>query len=139
MPFFKGTGNGGHKPAPLDMTRSTATSSPVGQPPVSPFFAPSSRTPTVLKKVTTPGGSTKLSRSKVQDDEPKSSITGAAFNLINTIVGAGIVGIPFAVREAGLVAGTVMVVLSAALTGESCLGVEGVPRGIVVVVVRLGR
>jgi sodium-coupled neutral amino acid transporter 11 len=52
------------------------------------------------------------------DAEPKSSVARAAFNLINTIVGAGIVGIPYAIRECSLVWGVFMVLLCALLTGK---------------------
>lgn len=49
----------------------------------------------------------------------KSSVAGACSNLINAIVGAGIVGIPFAIRETGLVAGVVLVGLVAVLASKS--------------------
>jgi len=114
MPVF---GKGRRDALPLEMTPSTAASSVSSLPP-SPFFAPSSRPRTVLKKISTPGGTKRLRRHE-DVSESKSSLTGASFNLINTIVGAGIVGIPFAVKEAGFVAGVALVVLCAALTVKS--------------------
>ncbi|VEU38644.1 unnamed protein product [Pseudo-nitzschia multistriata] len=51
--------------------------------------------------------------------EHKSTILGCASNLVNAIVGAGIVGLPFAIQESGLVPGVVLVVLSALLTEKS--------------------
>eukprot|EP00968_Pinguiococcus_pyrenoidosus_P026583 scaffold7102_cov247-Pinguiococcus_pyrenoidosus.AAC.5 len=35
----------------------------------------------------------------------KSRLWGAYFNFLNTIVGAGIIGMPFAIRQSGVVAG----------------------------------
>jgi sodium-coupled neutral amino acid transporter 11 len=83
----------------------------------SPFFAPS--TPRKLVQVSTPGGTAKLIKKETTDaKEHKSSIVGATSNLVNAIIGAGIVGIPFAIRETGLVAGCILVVLCAFLTGK---------------------
>ncbi|KAL7505449.1 hypothetical protein ACHAWX_000613 [Stephanocyclus meneghinianus] len=84
----------------------------------SPFFAPS--TPRKLIQISTPGGSAKLIKKESTDaKEHKSTVAGATSNLINAVIGAGIVGIPFAVRETGLVAGIVLVVLCALLTEKS--------------------
>lgn len=83
----------------------------------SPFFAPS--TPRKLVTVSTPGGTSRLVKKEdTQATENKSGVGGAACNLVNAIIGAGIVGIPFAIKETGLVAGVVLVVLCAVLTGE---------------------
>lgn len=79
----------------------------------SPFFAPG---PPKSRVLTTPNGS--ISGVQDVDAEPKSSVARAAFNLINTIVGAGIVGIPYAIRECSLVWGVFMVLLCALLTGK---------------------
>ncbi len=49
----------------------------------------------------------------------KSGIAGACSNLVNSIVGAGIIGIPFALKESGLVAGVVLLLLVSYFTGES--------------------
>mmetsp|Transcript_29577 Transcript_29577/g.33767 ORF Transcript_29577/g.33767 Transcript_29577/m.33767 type:complete len:634 (+) Transcript_29577:130-2031(+) len=82
--------------------------------PKSPFFAPSeSRN----NAVTASPGGTRRSSSTVQ--ETKSSAEGATFNLINAIVGSGIVGIPYAVKQAGLLPGIVLITLCAILTDKS--------------------
>ena len=105
--------------ASLPMTPTTANSTPSSSSGRdSPFFAPSSRTPVVQTTTTTPGG-TKRRRKRKDVSEPKSTVPGATFNLINGIVGAGIVGIPYAVRESGLIAGVGMIALTAALTVRS--------------------
>eukprot|EP00559_Dactyliosolen_fragilissimus_P002232 CAMPEP_0184858172 /NCGR_PEP_ID=MMETSP0580-20130426/3298_1 /TAXON_ID=1118495 /ORGANISM="Dactyliosolen fragilissimus" /LENGTH=905 /DNA_ID=CAMNT_0027354175 /DNA_START=70 /DNA_END=2787 /DNA_ORIENTATION=+ len=83
----------------------------------SPFFAPSARKP-IIRPISTPGGSTRLVK-EYTDDETKSSIMGASFNLINAIVGAGIVGIPYALKECSLLLGTIMVLFCAYLTMKS--------------------
>ena len=44
---------------------------------------------------------------------------GTASNLVNAIVGAGIVGIPFAVRQCGFVSGIVLIVVCAFVTEKS--------------------
>lgn len=48
-----------------------------------------------------------------------SSIGGAASNLVNGIVGAGIIGIPYAIGQAGLVAGLVLLIVVAVGTDKS--------------------
>ena len=55
----------------------------------------------------------------VNDKEPKSSIIGATFNLCNNIVGAGIIGIPFAIAQCSLVIGVVMIVVFGWMTVKS--------------------
>jgi sodium-coupled neutral amino acid transporter 11 len=49
----------------------------------------------------------------------KSSVQGACSNLVNSIVGAGIIGIPFALKESGLLAGIVLLVLVSYFTDKS--------------------
>ena len=49
----------------------------------------------------------------------KSGIPGASFNLVNSIVGAGIIGMPYAFRQSGLITGIVLLALVGFLTGES--------------------
>mmetsp|Transcript_15111 Transcript_15111/g.32799 ORF Transcript_15111/g.32799 Transcript_15111/m.32799 type:complete len:632 (+) Transcript_15111:106-2001(+) len=49
----------------------------------------------------------------------KSSILGASSNLVNSIVGAGIIGIPYALRMSGLWAGVLLLLLVAVLTDKS--------------------
>ncbi|TKY57930.1 Sodium-coupled neutral amino acid transporter 1 [Spatholobus suberectus] len=48
-----------------------------------------------------------------------SSFSGAVFNLSTTIVGAGIMALPAAVRQLGLIPGLVMIILCAMLTESS--------------------
>lgn len=47
----------------------------------------------------------------------KSGIFGASSNLVNSIVGAGIIGIPYALLQCGFVAGILLLILVAWLTG----------------------
>jgi len=49
----------------------------------------------------------------------KSGIGGASANLVNSIVGAGIIGIPYAFKQSGLVAGVLLLILVAFLTEKS--------------------
>lgn len=49
----------------------------------------------------------------------KSSILGASSNLVNSIVGAGIIGIPYAIRMTGLISGVLLLLLVAVLTDKS--------------------
>ena len=79
----------------------------------SPFFVPQPPQPQVF---ITPNGSRRV---KHVDTEQKSTVSGAAFNLINAIIGAGIVRIPFALSECGLIYGVVMVILCALICVKS--------------------
>lgn len=56
---------------------------------------------------------------KLDNNGAASTILGASSNLVNAIIGAGIVGIPFAIKEAGLVAGICLITLCAFLTEKS--------------------
>jgi sodium-coupled neutral amino acid transporter 11 len=59
------------------------------------------------------------------EPEHKSNLLGCTANLITAIVGAGIIGIPFAMKETGLLTGWFLLVLSGALGSKSlCLLVE---------------
>ncbi|KAG7340773.1 transmembrane amino acid transporter [Nitzschia inconspicua] len=49
----------------------------------------------------------------------KSPVAGACSNLVNSIVGAGIIGIPFALKESGLVAGTILLILVSYFTDKT--------------------
>jgi sodium-coupled neutral amino acid transporter 11 len=51
--------------------------------------------------------------------EHKATLVGTSANLISAIIGAGIAGIPFALRETGMVTGVFLVVLCAGLTLKS--------------------
>jgi sodium-coupled neutral amino acid transporter 11 len=58
------------------------------------------------------------------------SISGATSNLVNAIIGAGIVGIPFAIRETGLISGIFLVCLCAFLTDKSLKVLVGTAKHI---------
>ncbi len=81
----------------------------------SPFFRPSTPKAVIVKEETLlrnkSGATDKL--------EKKSSVMGTYFNLVNTIVGAGIIGIPYSINETGLVCGLVLVFGVAMLTDKS--------------------
>lgn len=49
----------------------------------------------------------------------KSGLLSTSSNLVNSIVGAGIIGIPYAMRQSGIVAGLLLIVLVAYLTDKS--------------------
>jgi solute carrier family 38 (sodium-coupled neutral amino acid transporter), member 11 len=88
------------------------------QQPKSPFFAPSD--PHKLVQISTPGGtSRRIKKECSKTKEKKSTVAGATSNLVNAIIGAGIVGIPYAIKECGLVAGIILVLLCAVLTEKS--------------------
>ena len=81
----------------------------------SPFFQPTEQP----EFTATPGG-TKHRREVPPDiKEHKSTILGCSSNLITAIVGSGIVGLPFAIKQAGFVAGIFLVCLCAVLTDKS--------------------
>jgi hypothetical protein len=48
-----------------------------------------------------------------------SSVRGAVSNFVNSIIGAGIIGLPYAVREAGIITGIALLVAIAAMTAYS--------------------
>jgi hypothetical protein len=55
----------------------------------------------------------------VVEPEHKSTLVGCTANLITAIVGAGIIGIPYAMKETGLVAGILLIVFSGAVGCKS--------------------
>lgn len=57
--------------------------------------------------------------SKLSQPTKKSQIGGACSNLVNSIVGAGIIGIPYALKESGLVAGVVLLFLVSYFTDKT--------------------
>ena len=95
----------------------------------SPFLHPSLAKPvTLTSTISTPNGSHKHLETKqilcnesgaTDTIESKSSIIGTYSNLVNVIVGAGIVGIPYAMKETGLVAGLVLLAFVAMLTDKT--------------------
>jgi len=106
----------------MESTTSTSTNDRAQPMPNSPFFRPSnprvSRTgrPSIVVKNRLGGDAEEI---PVKDIEKKTSVIGAYANLCNVTIGAGIVGLPFAIKEAGLVAGTVMIIGCAFLTDYS--------------------
>lgn len=95
-------------------TGGSSSSSPSSRLSQSPFFAPK---PPNRIIVTTPNGS--ISQVKVLDEESKSSILGASFNLCNNIIGAGIVGIPFAMSQCSFKVGISMLLILGLMTVKS--------------------
>ena len=63
------------------------------------------------------GGPPRRQISNLSLPKKKSGIYGTSSNLVNSIVGAGIIGIPYAFRESGLVAGLVLLLLVGYCTG----------------------
>jgi amino acid permease len=53
------------------------------------------------------------------DAEQKSTIFGATCNLINAIIGAAVVGMPYAMKQTGLGSGLIMIIVCAFLTEKS--------------------
>lgn len=85
--------------------------------PPSPFFQPS--TPHVVVVQQTPGGTRRNVKQSAQVPEHKAEIPGTVANLINAIVGSGIVGIPYAIKQSGFIAGVFMVIFIAFITEKS--------------------
>jgi sodium-coupled neutral amino acid transporter 11 len=81
----------------------------------SPFFRPTEK-PDFTQ---TPGGTRHKRLKPKAEEEKKSTLLGCSANLINAIVGSGIVGLPYAVNQAGFVAGIFLVLLCAVLTEKS--------------------
>jgi sodium-coupled neutral amino acid transporter 11 len=98
------------------MARTTANAA-AAQPPASPFFQPS--TPHVDVVQQTPGGTRHQVRQHHEVKEHKSGILGCSANLITAIVGSGIVGIPFAIKNAGFLAGIFLVIIASIMTEKS--------------------
>jgi sodium-coupled neutral amino acid transporter 11 len=57
--------------------------------------------------------------SNIDAPKVKTGIFGASSNLVNAIVGAGIIGIPYAIRESGFVIGLLLLVLVSYFTDKS--------------------
>ena len=93
----------------------------------SPFFRPGaprkSSQRLVVVQTTTPIRKGKRYPREESDDgvipEQKSSMVGTSANLVNAIVGCGIVGIPYAVRQCGFVAGVLLIFGVAICTEKS--------------------
>ena len=52
--------------------------------------------------------------------EKESNLVGASFNLIKTIIGAGIISLPAAMKESGLLTGIILLGIMAVVTGTQC-------------------
>jgi sodium-coupled neutral amino acid transporter 11 len=88
-----------------------------------------------LKRTYTPPGSEgelenqneniAVSQNKLTKPLVKSGLGGASANLVNSIVGAGIIGIPYAIKESGLLAGVILLVLVSWLTDKSLRVIVG--------------
>ena len=74
---------------------------------------------TEVARPTPPGAAGAVNLTKLSMPKKKSSIMGASSNLVNSIVGAGIIGIPYALRMSGLWAGVLLLILVAILTDKS--------------------
>jgi sodium-coupled neutral amino acid transporter 11 len=96
----------------------------------SPFFRPSDHdTPDNIhggsRFFRTPGGTTRRKKNALRKSsgsdkaEHKSTVLDAVSNLVNAIVGAGIVGIPFAIQESGFVPGICLVIFVALMCEKS--------------------
>lgn len=81
----------------------------------SPFFRPTEK-PDFTQ---TPRGTLHRRRKPKREEEAKSTVLGCSANLINAIVGSGIVGLPYAIQQAGFVAGIGLIVTCALLTEKS--------------------
>ncbi|KAK0057372.1 putative sodium-coupled neutral amino acid transporter 11 isoform X1 [Biomphalaria glabrata] len=55
------------------------------------------------------------------DGKPRSSIPMTSFNFINSIIGSGIIGMPFALKQAGFGLGLILIILVAFVTDYSIL------------------
>jgi sodium-coupled neutral amino acid transporter 11 len=82
----------------------------------SPFFRPTQRSDVTQ---TTPGGARQRRTRNPTEEEHKSTVLGCSANLINAIVGSGIVGLPYAIKEAGFCAGLFLIFLCGILTEKS--------------------
>lgn len=64
-------------------------------------------------------GPPKRRLSNLSQPKSKSQISGACSNMVNSIVGAGIIGIPYAFKESGLVAGVLLLILVSVFTDRT--------------------
>jgi hypothetical protein len=53
------------------------------------------------------------------NEETSANIAGAVSNLVNLVLGAGILGMPYAIKQMGLAAGSFLIVLCAMMTKKS--------------------
>jgi len=57
-------------------------------------------------------------------------LIGAVFNLVNCILGSGIIGLPFAVKEAGLVGGVLLLCIVSYLASKLTTSMNFPKRGL---------
>ena len=100
-------------------------SSSEGNATISPFFSvpgsPSSASRGANQQGPgTPGGSTTATTTG-HDSGGDSSMFGAGFNFVNSIVGAGIIGMPVAMKECGLFTGIFLIIFVAYLVHQSTI------------------
>ncbi|XP_067109940.1 putative sodium-coupled neutral amino acid transporter 11 [Osmerus mordax] len=62
-----------------------------------------------------------LSPQKVFGEAGRSTMTSASFNFINSIIGSGIIGLPYALNQAGLPLGLLLLVMVAFITDFSII------------------
>uniref|UniRef100_A0AAY5KVX3 Putative sodium-coupled neutral amino acid transporter 11 n=1 Tax=Esox lucius TaxID=8010 RepID=A0AAY5KVX3_ESOLU len=62
-----------------------------------------------------------LASQKQVREEEKSSMTSASFNFINSIIGSGVIGLPYSLNQAGLPLGLLLLVLVAFITDYSII------------------
>ena len=89
--------------------------------PRTPSTAAITTTTTASACTTTQSSSSSPSQTPISFDvlEAKSSLLGTYANLVNAIVGAGIVGIPYALNQTGLLTGIGLILFVAAMTDKS--------------------
>ena len=78
--------------------------------PASPSDDSSDTSPSIVSNAAT------LLENNLSLPQKTSSILGTSSNLVKTIVGAGIIGIPYAFRMCGLIAGILLLIIVAVLT-----------------------
>jgi hypothetical protein len=81
----------------------------------SPFFRPSEK-PDFSR---TPGGTQQRRKKAKGEAENKSTIAGCTANIINAIVGAGIVGLPYAIRQTGFISGIILIIFCGLMCDKS--------------------
>jgi sodium-coupled neutral amino acid transporter 11 len=62
-----------------------------------------------------------LTSTSTTDDSTHSGVPGATFNFVNSIVGAGIIGMPYAIKQCGLLMGVALLVFVAYIVHLSVL------------------
>jgi hypothetical protein len=88
---------------------------PVNDGSKSPFFRPKEK-PDFSR---TPGGTQQRRKKAKGEAENKSTIAGCTANIINAIVGAGIVGLPYAIRQTGFISGITLIIFCGLMTDKS--------------------